>query len=359
MSGSIVIGLGYGDEGKGLTTSFVCDKTDNPLVVRFNGGHQAGHTVVCNGKRHVFSSFGSGTLQGVPTYWSSYCTFYPPSFLREYNLLDNPTIYVNPLCPVTTPFDIDYNRDTETVNRHGSVGMGFGATLQRQENHYKLFAQDLYYDTVLIAKLRLIANYYKSVDVEEQIEYFLSSVKRVREIIQLTDDSVMTRYNPIFEGAQGVLLDADFGFFPNVTRSNTTTKNALTLYPAQEVYYVTRSYLTRHGNGFMPNERTLNLINNENETNRSHKYQGEFRTGVLSPELLNYALTCDGNYSSGLKKNLVITCMDQYEIDVDALLGQLNTEFSNVYLSYGDSFTDIVTYKGEAVENFFEAVESL
>lgn len=339
----IVVGLNYGDEGKGLTTSFLCSRTNNPLVVRFNGGHQAGHTVVYEGKRHIFSGFGSGTLQGVPTYWSSFCTFYPCSFLREYKLLksNNPTIYVNPLCPVTTPFDIDYNRITEKEKKHGSVGMGFGATIQRQENYYKLFVQDLFYENVLIAKLRQIAKYYNATDVESQIDYFLNSVKEVKKIIRITDDSILDKFTPIFEGAQGVLLDMDFGFFPNVTRSNTTTKNALSIFPANEVYYITRSYLTRHGNGFMPNETELPLINNENETNKSHEYQGQFRTAKLDIELMNYALQCDNNFSKGLQKNLVITCMDQYEIDIHNLLSRLKIKFNSVYVSRGDSLENI------------------
>ncbi len=337
----IVLGLGYGDEGKGLTTSFLCSKVKNPIVVRFNGGNQAGHTVVYNGKRHVFSGFGSGSLQGVPTYWSSYCTFYPSSFLREYNLLDNPKIYVNPLCPVTTPFDIDYNRTMEKYNKHGSVGMGFGATIKRQEDYYKLFVQDLFFEPVLIAKLNSIAKHYNATDVDEQIAIFLKAVKEVKNIITLADNSILNEYEPIFEGAQGILLDMDFGFFPNVTRSNTTTKNALSIYPSKEVYYVTRSYLTRHGNGYMPNEKNLYLSNNENETNKSHDYQGEFRTAELNIDLLNYALLCDNHFSPSLKKNLVITCLDQYPIDVNDLLSKLNTKFENVYISKGDSLTDI------------------
>ena len=341
----IVIGAGFGDEGKGLTTSFLCSQTKNPLVVRFNGGHQAGHTVVYEGKHHIFSGFGSGSLQGVPTYWSEYCTFYPCSFLREFKLLDNPVIYVNPLCPVTTPFDIDFNRSSEKVKKHGSVGMGFGATLQRQEDYYKLFVQDLYVESVLIAKLEGIAKYYKAENAKEEIEYFVESVREVKNIIKLSNNSIMKIYNPIFEGAQGILLDMDFGFFPNVTRSNTTSKNALSLHPSQEVYYVTRSYLTRHGNGYLPNEKKLNLINNENETNKTHAYQGEFRTAELDTSLLNYALHCDNHFSEGLKKNLVITCMDQFEIDVQKLLSKLDFHFDKVYISRGPSLKDISQFK--------------
>lgn len=340
----IVAGLGFGDEGKGLFTSYLCAKTKNPLVVRFNGGHQAGHTVVYEGKRHVFSGFGAGTLQGVPTYWSYFCTFYPISFLNEWSLLDNPLIYVNGLCPVTTPFDIDHNRKTEKVKRHGSVGVGFGSTIQRQENYYKLFVQDLFFEPVMIAKLKSIASYYNAEDVEEKIESFIECVNKVKKIIKLSDDSIMEKYDPIFEGAQGVLLDMDFGFFPNVTRSNTTSKNTLQLYPSKEIYYITRSYLTRHGNGFMPNEKKLDLINNENETNRSHDYQGEFRTAELDISLLNYALKCDDNFSKGLSKNLVITCIDQYPIDIDDLLDKIDTKFDKVYISNGDSLDNISLY---------------
>lgn len=341
----IVVGLGFGDEGKGLTTSFLCSQTKNPLVVRFNGGHQAGHTVVYEGKRHIFSGFGSGSLQGVPTYWSSFCTFHPCSFLREYELLNNPIIYVNPLCKVTTPFDIDHNINAEKIKKHGSVGVGFGSTIQRNENYYKLFVQDLFFEPVLMAKLKLIAGYYKAECEGEQMANFIESVKEIKNIIRLSDDSILKRYNPIFEGAQGILLDMDFGFFPNVTRSNTTTKNALNMCQSKEVYYITRTYLTRHGNGFLPNEKTLNLVNNENETNKSHPYQGEFRTAELDISLLNYSLQCDNNFSKGLKKNIVVTCTDQYEIDIELALSKIDTKFDKVYVSDGDSLTNISLFK--------------
>ena len=346
----IVIGLGFGDEGKGLATSFLCAETENPLVVRFNGGHQAGHTVVHEGKRHVFSNFGAGTLQGIPTYWSAYCTFYPLAFLNEYDLLPKPipTFFINPLCPVTTPFDVGYNQNLERKQQHGSVGVGFGATLQRQERFYQLFVQDLFFPTVISTKLNHIADYYevpKNEAREETISNFLAIVGEAKPLITLVDDSILQQYTPIFEGGQGVLLDMNFGFFPNVTRSNTTSKNALQLYPdADEIYYITRSYLTRHGNGFMPNEKKLNLKNNEQETNRSHPFQGEFRIAELNTELLNYALTSDSHFSKGKKKNLVITCCDQWEIDVPNLLASLNTTFDKVFISKGDSGDKIALF---------------
>lgn len=348
----VVLGLGFGDEGKGLTTSFLCSQTKNPLVVRFNGGQQAGHTVVYEGKRHVFSSFGSGTLQGVPTYWSKYCTFDPCAFVKEHEVLhlsNNPQVYVHPLCPVTTPFDVFHNRKTEKEKKHGSVGMGFGATIQRQKDYYNLFVQDLYFEPILIAKLYAIAGYYGIEHPKEDIADFLRSVEKVKNLIQVEDESFTFMYDVIFEGAQGILLDMDFGFFPNVTRSNTTSKNAfelsLTNYMT-EVYYVTRTYATRHGNGLFLPEEDLKLVNNENETNKSHEYQGKFKKSRLALDLMNYALKCDSNFvPEYVKKNLVITCMDQFKINVDDLLSRLNTKFDKVYVSYGDSLANIIQYK--------------
>src|SRR5690606_12238557 len=109
MVGKAVIGIGFGDEGKGITTDFLCSRSRNPIVVRFSGGHQAGHTVVLNGVRHVFSNFGSGTLRGAPTYWAKYCTVNPIGIINELDSLIKkgitPKLYIDEKCPITTPYD--------------------------------------------------------------------------------------------------------------------------------------------------------------------------------------------------------------------------------------------------------------
>jgi adenylosuccinate synthase len=380
----IVVGLGFGDEGKGLVTSFLASKVQNPIVIRFNGGHQAGHTVFHNNHRHVFSSFNSATLQGAPTYWSKYCTFHPDSFLNEYNALkdrvDEIQYYVHALSPVTTPFDIISNQVEESSKgskSHGSVGVGFGKTLKRQDDFYKLFVQDFLNEKILRIKLSNIAKYYNpilnerpnNVVIEETINSFIAVIKEVIVIVKddiEEFDILDSMYDSvIFEGAQGIMLDQDFGIFPNVTRSNTTCKNALEILDNNiianndklEIYYVTRTYQTRHGNGFMTNEDLpfYDLKNAENETNKSHKYQGDFRKSILDVDLLNYALRCDNHFSCQYSKNLVITCVDQTgerikitennelkEIDVKDLHNKLNVvRFSKVFLSYGDNISKI------------------
>ena len=152
------------------------------------------------------------------------------------------------------------------------------------------------------------------------------------------------------------MLDQHFGFFPNVTRSNTNTKNALELREKQEVYYITRTYQTRHGNGYMTNEDLEvkpELKNNENETNVLDEYQGVFRKSLLDIDLLNYAHNND-IYSKGLTKHLMITCADQVaekfpvtkkgkiiEVEAEEIAWHLDTQFTDVFISRGPTIKDI------------------
>lgn len=377
----VILGSQYGDEGKGLTVSYLCNESKNPLVVRHSGGSQCGHTVVHKGHRHVFSNFGSATMQDVPTYWSEYCPLSPIGVLNEYNALKKikglePKLYVNPLSPVTTPYDRQFNCHSDKINQHGSCGLGIGATHQRQEDYYKLFVQDLFHERVLYQKLLSIKNYYaKKFSIEPRflndtlnikIDDFLYVCKEVTKIITLDNGDILNSgYDLVFEGSQGILLDQDFGFFPNVTRSNTTSKNAIELMnkhslwgdKEREIYYITRAYQTRHGNGFMTNEGLfgeLKLKNNELETNVTNEWQGKFRTSVLDLDLLNYALQCDSNFCKGFKKNLVITCVDQvgeiipatinnvlHNIPVEELPTKLNCKFDKLFISRGDSIENM------------------
>lgn len=344
-----VIGCGFGDEGKGLTTSYLVSKTDNPIVVRFNGGHQAGHTVIYKGKRHVFSSFGSGTLQDAPTYWSKFCTFYPKTFMRESEELENFLFFIDPLAPVTTPFDVVANRNAELIRRHGTVGMGFGTTIERHENHCKFYVQDLFYDEIMMMKLRMIREYYSdNVDLEKDEEVkFINSCMKLRDKIHMSYDDILEHFTPIYEGAQGIMLDKDFGFFPHVTRSNTTTKNIFEIGSVgalDEIYYVTRSYMTRHGNGPLPGW-DLAMTMSEEETNKDNKYQGKFRTAQLDATILDYAIQCDDNFSADIPKNLVITCMDHFPINVNDLISKINMDFEHIYVSDGPSLSHIKLYK--------------
>lgn len=330
----IVIGLGFGDEGKGKFTSYLCQYAQNPLVIRFSGGQQAGHTVIYRGKKHVFSNYGSGTLQGVPTYFSEHCSIYLNTMVREKEVLENklnisPVLNVHPLTKITTPYDVVFGRLRESKLKHGSCGLGIGTTMARHDNSgYKLHAVDTSNTKVFKQKLMAIKNYYigfaKQLEAEEEFlqlvaqpeKLFLEACTEDLFGIQDYDQATSKIDTVIFEGSQGILLDKDFGFFPNVTYSNTTSKNAMEICEKLElfpnIHYITRCYQTRHGNGWMSNEQPLKLINTEAEINTHNEWQGNFRIGEIDYDLLTYAIDVDmAQHQGAAETSLVITCLDQ------------------------------------------------
>lgn len=340
----IVIGLGFGDEGKGITTDFLACQSPDSVVIRFSGGQQAAHTVMIDDRKHVHSSFASGALRGLPSYFTEHCTIHPLFLFNEREELKakngNTELHIHPLAKVTTPFDVWKNRTNIKNLEHGTCGKGVGATMKRNESPYKLFAIDLIAPKeMLIEKLKGIAYYYGLMDedqMDEQMKPFLEAIEQINW--KIDDYSYLNSFkNLIFEGSQGVLLDMDHGVFPNVTYAYTTSKNAYEICKLLkieniEMYYVTRSYATRHGNGWMSNEKEMILRNNEEETCTFNEYQKGLRFGGLDYDLLNYALKLDGAYVEATKKNLVVTCLDQ--IDEKFKPENLNIDFDTVYGSY-------------------------
>ena len=164
-----VIGANLGDEGKGLTTDYYCSAlgAEQSLVIRYNGGAQAGHTVEDPSSiRHVFGHFGSGTLIGSPTYLSEFFVTNPVLFNQEHEKLVsqniNPIIFIHPDCPVTTLYDMTINQLIENrrgKKAHGSCGVGFGETLARDEynnSEFKITVSDLKNIELLKYKLNCI-----------------------------------------------------------------------------------------------------------------------------------------------------------------------------------------------------------
>ncbi len=381
MQTKIVLGLGYGDEGKGLVTAYHALTSKHPLVIRFSGGHQAGHTVVTEqGERHVFSNLGSGTMAGAPTYWSRFCTFNPVDFWQERQALEakgfSSLFFLDALAPVTTPYDVFANRRREKEQAHGSCGMGVGATYERMEGPHKLFAQDLLFPAVLQLRLRAVREYYASrlglpENWEELEALFLYAVAEIQphlEVVQERTFFQQQRFETyIFEGSQGILLDMDHGFFPHVTRARTTARQAMELIqanalPTPAIYYVTRTYQTRHGTGPLSNEHLpLSLRPTPLETNQYNDWQGHQRRSVLDADMLNYALACDANYVGHAPKHLVLTCVDHVDTPLtitsagkiselangQALLALLNTSFSAYWESASDCSTFLKVVRGE------------
>ncbi len=322
---NIVIGLGFGDEGKGITTDFLASQYPDAMVIRFSGGPQAAHTVMIDDKKHIHSSYGSGSLRGLPSYFTEHCLVHPSFIYNERKELlekgGNDTLFIHPLAKVITPFDVYENQTNAKNLADGSCGKGIGATMKRNETPYKLYAIDLIAPkAMLLEKLKAIAYYYGITeigDLQDSVNHFLESIETLEWRIE--DYQFLEKYDDlIFEGSQGILLDMNHGVFPNVTYANTTSKNACEIcqklgIETIEMFYVTRAYSTRHGSGWMSNEKELALINNEEETCVFNEYQKEFRVGEIDYDLLNYSLKLDSAYIKATHKNLVVTCLDQYD----------------------------------------------
>lgn len=326
MTASIALGMCFGDEGKGIFTDYLCLQHSNSIVIRFSGGPQSTHTVVTDENSHVFTNFGSGTLRGIPTYWSKFCPIEPRGILNELFVLlkkgIKPTLYIDENCPVVTPFDMKHNQESEKKNGHGSCGVGFGATINREEKHYSLTFMDLFYPDILQERLRLIENFYNFSITHQEVLDFIHYCKMLvnHEVInKIGSPTVLNKDHFIFEGSQGLLLDQNFGFFPNVTRSNTGCENAIDLLKSWnirdrlEIFLITRAYQTRHGPGFMTNENIPhNIKENPEETNVENEWQGKFRKSILDLSLLEYAINRDP-WVRKADKNLVITCLDHVQ----------------------------------------------
>lgn len=313
---NVVIGAGFGDEGKGLVVDWLASKDNTQLVKRYCGGHQVGHCVRTETEKHIFSNFGSGTMRGIPTLWNAK-TVDPVGFMNEYELIKkwNPVIQINPLCPVTTPWDKIDNRSADNSTKHGSVGVGFGSTIQREEANVHLYFHDLFYPWVLSNKIAPISKYYdKQIKLPQStLERFLLACDRMTRIVQTVIDDPDSKIidNVIYESAQGLLLDMDYGIFPHVTRSRLGTQEIraeLECMVPPHFYLVTRAYQTRHGNGPC-GEFNFEPVNAD-ETNSSEGFQGEFKTRVLDLDMLHYAMTIDPMIRESKNKSLVVTCLD-------------------------------------------------
>lgn len=366
MSKAIVtVGLGFGDEGKGSAVDYLCRVHNADLVVRYSGGHQCGHNVVLpNGTHHCFHQFGSGTFAGAKTYLDQHVIIEPLSLLKEAQELQNKGIS-NPLdlmtinwgCLVTTPWHKLLNQIKEIHrgnDKHGSCGLGVGETRKFALDHYTdaLKVCD-YCDVDLIAwtkeKLLQEAMVFESDKTLDRIQcmYNLCPKKyksAIKDILSKVNRILPTSKKlfrcAVYEGAQGVLLDEYYGFYPYTTWSTVTSKHALEHLEHVGctdtiVLGITRAYHTRHGNGPFPTYDSILPIP-VGEHNQTNDWQNNFRVGYLDLPLLKYALKADGNIDG-----IFLTCVDhvswnnfKYAIEHNNL-GKLSNRLDNPVVSLG------------------------
>ncbi|MBB5957949.1 adenylosuccinate synthase [Saccharothrix tamanrassetensis] len=342
----VVVGLGFGDEGKGAVVDALCRDGSVSAVVRFNGGAQAAHNVVADGRHHTFSQFGSGTLAGVPTLLSRHVLVEPIALAGESRELAalgvaDPLrlVSVDADALLTTPFHVAANRareDARGPDRHGSCGKGIGETVWYSLLTGRAAGEvvehqvvpgtpgeaprvgDCARPRVLRRKLDALARFYEPLigdgtSVDELVSLYSAFADAVRvvgsdEVAQLADAGRL-----VLEGAQGVLLDERYGFHPHTTWSTVTPRNARELLggrPAR-VLGVTRTYQTRHGAGPLPTEDRAVLDRFPERHNGSGEYQGAWRAGHLDAVLLRYAVAACGGVDG-----LAVTHLDARDLRV-------------------------------------------
>lgn len=353
---AVVIGAHYGDEAKGvLTDALAAPFGADALVVRFNGGAQAGHTVALpDGTRHVFSHFGAGTLAGASTWLSRHFVSNPVLFLRERDELrgkgvPDPKVAADPAGAVTTPWDMMLNtmaEDARGAGRHGSVGVGFGETLERHSRpSLALTVRDLRSGRdlrPLLDRIRrewvparfaalgfpgLEARHARTILSDGILERWLADAAEFAAAVEARGtEAVRQARRVVFEGAQGLLLDQDIGRalgqWPHVTRSSTGLRYVGEIaaeagLEALDVFWATRAYVTRHGAGPLAGELGEAPWDGiRDDTNRPHAYQGTLRFSLLDTGRLAAAVSADlasaGAAAPLIRgRSLTVSCLDQ------------------------------------------------
>lgn len=350
MANVSVIGSQYGDEGKGRTVDFVCcNLAGKTLVVRYNGGAQAGHTVVLNNKRHIFSQFGSGTLRGCDTYFAEECLFDPLAFLTEKKKLNvnfsiNTNFYVNNKCRIVTPYDIVANRIKATLSNQGTCGMGINEAIRRNER-FDLSTSLALNDFLSKDRARLIS-IVNNIYLDFNIRFGATDVKKldpdtaalfaslissesVIKFAYLVWDMINKKMlipsyglpagynNHVFEGAQGLMLDEYFGNYPYVTPSRTGSINITKICRAENLhldtsYYVARPYISRHGvDDFFQKTDITNFFNIVDNTNIYNDWQKSTYYSFFDFDHWSELIKLDKQYNCAENIAVSLTCIDQ------------------------------------------------
>ncbi|MEU4218621.1 adenylosuccinate synthetase [Actinoplanes sp. NPDC026623] len=296
-----VVDLGYGDAGKGTVVDAICASSPVTSVIRFNGGAQAAHNVVTpQGRHHTFAQFGSGTLQGVPTHLSRFVVVDPLALAAEAAALGNPfhLLTVDGDALLATPWHRAANRDRERRRghrRHGSCGMGVGATVEYALGHADPpRVKDVLSRARLRSRLAAVQAEFgplESAPLDDVVDAFLAFGRAVSIVDQGYLGGLLDRGRCVFEGAQGVLLDEWRGWHPYTTWSTTTFDNVAALCTGFFRLGVVRTYTTRHGAGPFVTAAPLDLPEAYNGTG---EWQGAFRVGHFDAVAHRYAVEVAG-----------------------------------------------------------------
>ena len=277
----VVIGTQWGDEGKGKVVDWLTDHAQG--VVRFQGGHNAGHTLVIGGQKTALQLIPSGIMRaGVACYIGNGVVLSVPDLLREIDKLEASglevaaRLKVSEACPVIFPYHTALDAAREAARgdaKIGTTGKGIGPAYEDKVARRAIRVADLINEKRLAEKLRenldyhnfVLVNYLhaKAVDYRKTFDDACATVPRVRPMVTDVSSALYAAHkagaNLLFEGAQGSLLDVDHGTYPFVTSSNCVAGNAAAgsgVGPNMLHYVlgITKAYTTRVGSGPFPSE---------------------------------------------------------------------------------------------------------
>jgi adenylosuccinate synthase len=286
----VVVGTQWGDEGKGKVVDWLTDHAQG--VVRFQGGHNAGHTLVIKGVKTALQLIPSGIMRdGVACYIGNGVVVDPTHLLGEIRRLEGiglevrSRLFISESCPLILPFHVELDRAREALRESsgsgkiGTTGKGIGPAYEDKVARRALRVQDLKHPERFAAKLReLLAlhNHALSCDLLGQAlafePIFEQAMQAAREIAPMMADVGYRIHQAneagariLFEGAQGTLLDIDHGTYPYVTSSNCVAGNAAAgsgVGPDRLHYMlgITKAYTTRVGSGPFPTELDINAV---------------------------------------------------------------------------------------------------
>jgi adenylosuccinate synthase len=291
----VVLGTQWGDEGKGKIVDMLTDQVST--VARFQGGHNAGHTLVIDGVKTALHLIPSGILRdGVVCAIGNGVVLAPDALIQEIEKLEangvsvRDHLRISPACPLILPYHVALDQARETArgdDKIGTTGRGIGPAYEDKVARRGLRVGDLLSPGRLAAKLRevmeyhnfTLVNYYKApaLDYDQTLAQLLAWAEELKpmvtDVIDLLHSERERGGNILFEGAQGSLLDIDHGTYPFVTSSNTTAGGAATgsgfgpLF-LDYVLGITKAYTTRVGSGPFPTELSCEIGHHLGEKGR-------------------------------------------------------------------------------------------
>jgi len=277
----VVIGTQWGDEGKGKIVDWLTDRAQG--VVRFQGGHNAGHTLVVGGRKTILRLIPSGILRaGVACYIGNGLVISPQALIAEIAELESlgvdvvSRLRVSEACPLILPHHVALDRAREAAKGKGKIGTtgrGIGPAYEDKVARRAIRVQDLLVRERFAAKLGevldfhnfVLKNYFNAeiVDFQKTLDETLACAERIRPLVadvpRTLYEANRAGHNLLFEGAQGTLLDVDHGTYPYVTSSNciagaACSGSGVAPHSLHYVLGITKAYTTRVGSGPFPTE---------------------------------------------------------------------------------------------------------